>query len=62
MKKSFVITIVFLIICSLVSSVLIYIANNQVLDNAKILGEEIAGNLVNLEERAYISNYKEKDE
>ena len=59
MKKSFVITIVFLIICSLVSTVLIYIANNQVLDNAKILGEEIAGNLVNLEERAYISNYKE---
>lgn len=58
MKKNFVITIVFPIICVIISGFLIFMANNQFLNNAKLMGEEIASNLVNLEENAYISNYE----
>ncbi len=58
-KKNFIITIIFLVICAIISSFLIYIANNQFLDNAQVMGEEIVNNLVSLEEKSYISKYQE---
>lgn len=59
MKKNFTITIIFFIICCIICSIFIGIANNQFLNNAQLMGEEIAQNLVNTEEESYISNYKE---
>ena len=59
MKKNFILTISFFIICCIICSIFIGLANNQFLNNAQLMGEEIAKNLVNLEEQSYISNYKE---
>ena len=59
MKKNFILTISFFIICCILCSIFIGLANNQFLDNAQLMGDEIAKNLVNIEEQTYISKYKE---
>ncbi len=58
-RKGFILTIVFLIVCIIIASFLIYVADKQLLENAQMLGEDIANNLVTLEEKSYISNYKD---
>lgn len=55
-SKNLLITITLLLICSIISSVLIYIANQQVLDNAQVMGESIAQNLVSVE-KTYMTKY-----
>ena len=59
MKKNFILTISFFVICCIICTAFIGIANNQFLNNAQLMGEEIATNLVNIEEQSYISNYRE---
>lgn len=59
MKKNFILTISFFVICCIICSIFIGLANNQFLDNAQLMGKEIANNLVNIEEKSYIYNYKE---
>ena len=59
MKKNFILTISFFVICCIICTAFIGIANNQFLNNAQLMGEEIATNIVNIEEQSYISNYRE---
>ena len=55
-SKNLLTTIILLIICSIISGILIVIANQQFLDNAQVMGESIAQNLVSVE-KTYITKY-----